>query len=134
MGGDGAEDVSAMERRGWLRAPEFSASQFDSLPQPAQAPHGWEQQAVIGADERVAAARFEGNRTARRTDAGIDHRNVDRARWERLDGGPQQECAGADVLRRHRVRQVYDGDRGRNRKDGGFDLAHVRVGEAEVGQ
>src|SRR5205085_6172512 len=61
--------------------------------------------AVVGADECVPLA-FDDYRAARRADAGVNDRDVDCARGERLEGCEEHEGRGLYVVRRGLVCDV----------------------------
>ena len=77
---------------------------------------------------------LRGERAALRAHARIDHHQVDGAGGEPVPGAREHVLAGADVARRNLMGDV-DQDRSVGpRQQRGFQLAHVAVGDAEVGE
>ena len=128
---DRREDVAAVEARGDDREHEVAVLDRPSLGDPAEGVRGRHQQAVVGADEDVAAIDLERDRQPLGADAGVDDRHV------RADGHVRQcehERARpiADRVPRHLMVDVDDVRIGADREH--HASADRRSRGAEIGQ
>ncbi len=92
-----------------------------------------QQQAIVRTDHVVAAGRFQGNRSTRSADAGVDHGHMGADGQER-HSAPQHQRAVADVVFLHLVGDVDHECLGSDAKDhtaadGRRGVAHAPVGE-----
>src|SRR5205085_1552791 len=71
---------------------------------------------------------------ARRTNAGINHRDVNRVRRKVVITRAERERSGSDVLRRNLVRQVNDLCLRIEAENDAFDGGDKVIGSAEVGE
>src|ERR1700733_9874109 len=93
---------------------------------------GEPQQTVIGSDEARAGASLDGNRRARRADAGIDDREEDGARREVAPGFAQGDRAGDDALRNDAVSDVDHVGSGSDRRDYALHRTDIVIAIAKV--
>src|SRR6266540_6107993 len=89
------------------------------------------EQAVVRADEGSPTGTQRQRRT-RRADAGVYHRDVDRALRERTQRRLQQKGALLDPLRLHRMGEVDEHAAWAETSDHALHLPDVRVLDAEI--
>src|SRR5271166_4252179 len=94
---------------------------------------GQPEQAVVGSDETCAGASLDGNRRARRADAGIDDGEEDGARREIAPGFAQGDRAGDDALCNDTVSDVDHVGSGSDRRDYTLHRTDIVIAIAEVG-
>ena len=134
VGGDGREEITAVERRRRLVEAEVGVADVDGLDRAAEDVDRGREQAVVGADEQVPlAGRPDGDGAARAADARVDDRQVDADRCVRNrvgeDGGGLADVVAADP-----VADVDDVGAGRDARDHGTADAGEIVGNPVVRQ
>ena len=131
VGGDGGEDVAAVEGGGEVGEPESGLVEVAGFGFVCGEEEG--EETVVGTDEGVALS-FDEKGAAVGADAGVDDGDVDGALGEVGPGLLEEEGGLGDAVGWDFVGNVGDLCRGGNGGDDAFHGANEMVGGAEVGK
>ena len=129
--GNRSENITAMKRSADRLAKEFIVGEMKSAVSLLSLAHPTEN-AIVGTNEKLIGATDQ-DRAARRTYAGIDYGNMNRARGKRLIRSQEIKRGRANILGRNFVTDIDDTGAGVNGKDYAFHCAHKIILRAEVG-
>jgi hypothetical protein len=133
VGGDGGEDVAAVERVRHRLPPEPRVGESPDACRPAEVAEHTGEQPVVGADQVLPAdLGIEG--VALGPDPRVHDRDVDRARREMRDDGAEVVAGVAEVLWTNLVRQVKDAGGRVDGEDHALQRGRVGGGVAVVGR